>query len=812
MVLALADSYDWSAYYREALIKQKKENTKLAGELSDMQAKESMLADKYRRLSSGAFGRAYRASQLPKRAVKKLLRLAKGVPHTGTTLAQDHPLYRDYLQKVRAQKYAYAEWIRNVESAMPQLPPAPENSVVMISYAELAAMDLKKATDAIYLCAEQPDALDPMATGAAWDYLTKHPNRRIWYAQEDHLSASGMRMYPWWKPRWSPETLLSFFYFGSLFAVRGEDLRKIADQMIDIDLQTSDHRKDVDPQKVAGQKEDIDTQAPVRVQIRKKVYEICLRITFADMSAFSVDTIGDGRAEEIAGVTDRVLYHVTDEAHLTGTDPSEEASQVLETTASIDYAQLTDFWGYEADYVGIKQRVLRDLGIETKSYPTAYENVVSIAPIVQDRIVSVIIPSKDHPELLRSCIGSLLEKTAYRSIEIIIVDNGSSEEHQLEIRSLADEFISKYQIKIRYIVEEQPFNFSKMCNRGVREAVGEFILLLNDDTTVCEEDWLSLMVGQASLPGCGAVGAKLWYPKQERIQHAGITNMYIGPSHKLVTFPDDRTYYYGHNTMNYLMAGVTAACLLVRRDLYEMVGEMDEKMAVAYNDVDLCFRLLEAGYRNVQRNDAVVIHHESISRGLDEQTAEKWDRLLREKEHLYKKHPLFYKNDPYYDVNLTGNQPDYEIGYEFPYERTLEVEQVDPQAAGKIRKAGHDTNIMLTVERTGLQNKFHREEPSIYHVEGWCYRLNDDNCRFRRWLLLKSSESGAVSAYPVRDRYRYDVERILPMQTNVGLSGFVCRIAQKDLQPGTYQVGMLYENMENHALSYNYSDRMIIRQ
>ena len=145
---------------------------------------------------------------------------------------------------------------------------------------------------------------------------------------------------------------------------------------------------------------------------------------------------------------------------------------------------------------------------------------------------------------------------------------------------------------------------------------------MNDDIEIIEESWLDRMVGQALQPHTGAVGARLWYAGSERIQHAGITNLPIGPSHKLITFLDDRDYYYGHNRVSYDMAGVTGACLLVAKDRYEQVGGMDETMAVSYNDVDLCFKLLEAGYYNVLRNDAVLYHHESLSRGLDEQDGE----------------------------------------------------------------------------------------------------------------------------------------------------------------------------------------------
>lgn len=387
-------------------------------------------------------------------------------------------------------------------------------------------------------------------------------------------------------------------------------------------------------------------------------------------------------------------------------------------------------------------------------------------------------------------------------VEFIVVDNGSSEENRQTIR----EFLESIKAESRYIYRPMAFNFSAMCNAGVREAKGAYILLLNDDVEVIERNWLRIMLGQAKMTGTGAVGAKLWYPGEERIQHAGVTNMHIGPSHKLTTFPDDRTYYYGHNTVAYDMTAVTAACLLVRKSVYEEVGGLDEEMAVAYNDVDFCFKLAEAGYRNVLRNDAVLLHHESASRGIDDLSEEKWHRLIQEKTNLYDKHPLFHKFDPYYSEQLTDNAPDYHIGYHYPYERLLDTASPEKREGKQELQKALSGAVMLTVERAGKQHKIYLEEPDIVEAEGWCYMLWEDNCLFERWLILEPEQGDFYYKVPVKERLRPDVEEILPRQKNIALSGFVCRVLKEDIAFGKYRIGMLYRNVCSGRMYYQCSD------
>lgn len=271
--------------------------------------------------------------------------------------------------------------------------------------------------------------------------------------------------------------------------------------------------------------------------------------------------------------------------------------------------------------------------------------------------VSVVIPSKDNYKLLEKCITSFVEKTRYKNYEFILVDNGSSDENRARYQKLADKY------NINYIYEKMDFNFSKMCNIGVAKATGEYILLLNDDIEIIDEEWLERMLGQSQLKHTGAVGAKLYYAGGEKIQHIGVINYRIGPAHAFVKFNDDKIYYFGRNKIDYNSSAVTAACLLVSKQKYEEVNGFDEEFAVAYNDVDFCFKLVEKGYYNICRNDAVLIHYESISRGNDLLDKEKMNRLNCERAHLYKKHPIFNDYDPFYNANLAQDRPDYSYNY-----------------------------------------------------------------------------------------------------------------------------------------------------
>lgn len=268
--------------------------------------------------------------------------------------------------------------------------------------------------------------------------------------------------------------------------------------------------------------------------------------------------------------------------------------------------------------------------------------------------VSIIIPSKDNYEILQQCIQSIDKHTEYENYEVIIIDNGSCEEQKKKYIQLAETYHCNYHY------DEKTFNFSYMCNEGAKIATGEYYLFLNDDIEIPENQkhWIRNMVGQAQIPNTGAVGAKLIYPGTNLIQHAGVLNLAIGPGHALHRFDDSWNCYWGRNILDYNYSVVTGACFMIGKDKFIETNGFEESLPIAYNDVELCFKLLEHGYYNVLRNDVKLIHHESVSRGYDE-APEKAARLKEERDRLYQLHPNFINYDPCYNPNLTSDKGDF---------------------------------------------------------------------------------------------------------------------------------------------------------
>lgn len=264
--------------------------------------------------------------------------------------------------------------------------------------------------------------------------------------------------------------------------------------------------------------------------------------------------------------------------------------------------------------------------------------------------VSIIIPSKNNGETLRNCVSSIHARSSYQNVEVVVVDNGSSVPDTL---SYLEQLALTGGAKV--IPHDVPFNFSELCNVGARAATGDFLLFLNDDTEVISTDWLERMLGYAHLSHVGAVGAKLLYPQTLRVQHSGVICIADGPSHAFLGANGNDPCYYARNMLESNWLAVTGACLLVERQKLDRVGGFDETFPVAYNDVELCYRLVEAGYFNVVCPAAQLLHYESMSRGLDHHSNEKMTRLRADKRRLDARHPRFFMNDPFFSPNLHPN-------------------------------------------------------------------------------------------------------------------------------------------------------------
>jgi GT2 family glycosyltransferase len=261
--------------------------------------------------------------------------------------------------------------------------------------------------------------------------------------------------------------------------------------------------------------------------------------------------------------------------------------------------------------------------------------------------VSLVIPTRNNGRLVDALVKSVRERTTYKEVEIVLIDNGSTEPGTLE--TLAG--LAGAGLTVR--TDSRPFNYSALNNDGVAAARGDVLIFLNDDMEVVTPDWIERLVGYAQVPHVGAVGARLLYP-DGRVQHCGLVNLGHGPGHAFYRAEPGPPRYYGRDTLEYDWIAVTGACLAIERRKFEAVGGFDTTLPIAYNDVDLCFRLVEAGLYNVVCQSVELIHHESASRGADESPA-KQARLRSESRRLYTRHPRFLGHDPFFSPNLHPN-------------------------------------------------------------------------------------------------------------------------------------------------------------
>ena len=285
--------------------------------------------------------------------------------------------------------------------------------------------------------------------------------------------------------------------------------------------------------------------------------------------------------------------------------------------------------------------------------PTTYR----VKYAVKNKKISILIPNMDHVETLDKCLRSVIDKSTYRNYEILIIENNSV---QTETFAYYDEICAQYDF-IRVIRWDGPFNYSAINNFAVKEASGDVLLLLNNDVEVISASWLEEMLMFAQRPDVGAVGAMLYYP-DNTVQHAGVIlgiGGVAGHAHKYLK--RGKSGYMGRACIAQNFSAVTAAVLMIRKEVYEEVGGLDESYAVAFNDVDFCMKVRRAGYYNVFTPYAELYHYESKSRGFDT-TPEKQQRFLGEiarfKAHWYKE---LEAGDPFYNKHLTLNREDFSL-------------------------------------------------------------------------------------------------------------------------------------------------------
>lgn len=772
-------SYDWETYYQTAYEKEKKKNTFLAAKIADAQAKEEELQSNLERIEKSIFWKM-------SAPFRKCYYVFKGRSASGKIAAysETKEYFKEYQQEVFRQKHPYLQWIMENEASGNVQEIRPENYVN-----GWRKIELKNSGLCIIVCGN--GVVDEKTEGIIKSWFNKNRDCVFAYADEDYYWKDlSYRMHPRFKPCWSPDTMLSFCYAGHMIIVNKSLYHGLLE----------------------GKNYNTGSYADF--------YELCFRLEERVYTLEECDRLAQTLQSSSMVIPERVkniehvLFHNCYEPDAVEMRRIEDAEQsgadVLEVVENLLQEKLEqgyDMLGCGAAYCGVREAAISrrnirahlESGIEGDIYHVRYD--INKKAGAYSGMVSAIILSKDHPELLERCLSSFREKTEYRNYEWIVVDNGSSAENKVKMEALQKEY------GFQYIYQPMEFNFSAMCNIGVRNAKADYILLLNDDIEIIQKDWLKIMLGQAAQPRTGAVGAKLWYADGDTIQHAGITNMGIGPSHKLASLVDDRCYYYGRNYLTYDMAGVTAACLLIEKKKYFEVGGLDESMKVAYNDVDFCFKLIEKGYYNVLRNDAVLYHYESMSRGLDDDK-DKWKRLLDEKEALFAKHPEMQGEDAFYNRNLNDDNIRYTCNFKYDYMKKEKVSEVIPEDTEKVRKAKPDI-MHLVLDQAGEQRKGRPDEKDIIVIAGWSYIAGEDNARYARNVLLQK-EDGALYKVELFPWYRKDVEKVLANEVNILLSGFVSRVAREKLSAGQWKVGMMAEDMESNKKFVTWSDKALV--
>ncbi|MBV8777440.1 MAG: glycosyltransferase, partial [Alphaproteobacteria bacterium] len=479
------------------------------------------------------------------------------------------------------------------------------------------------------------DQLAPHALFAVGDAFFRHPEWQALYTDEARIGPDGGLSGPHFKPDLNLELLRGLPYVGALLAVRRE---------IFAELGGFDPAWD-------GTEE----------------YDLALRLA---------EKAGEGGFGHVADI----LYH-----RLTISGRSRRpAAEICADMPKIVQAHL--------DRVGIAASA--EQGVPAHTCRVRYRHDGA------EPLVSIIVPTKNQVALLKRCVESVLRLTEYETYEVIVVDNGSDDPDAAAYLQAIEDKHAEIGSRLRVFRDPGPFNFAALNNRAVREAAqGDYICLLNNDAAPLDRVWLGEMMALARRPDVGAVGAKLTYP-DGRIQHGGVI-LGVGwgapADHPYIGEPGTAIGYWGRLLVAQELSAVTAACLVTRRSVWDAVGGLDgENFAVAYNDVDYCLRVREAGYRVVWTPQARLLHEGSASQRAAAATGSVADgnaRFVRERLAMYRKWLPRIAFDPAYNRNLSSLGPGFAVEIEGaptwdpefrPRERVL-VYPADREGCGEYR-------------------------------------------------------------------------------------------------------------------------------
>lgn len=438
---------------------------------------------------------------------------------------------------------------------------------------------------------------DELAINAFYEVvkvLNENPDLDLIYSDEDKIDMDGNRSDPAFKPDWSPDLLLGTNYISHLGVYRRSILEEIGG-----------FRKGYE-----GSQD----------------YDLVLRFT-------------EKTTKERIKHIPKVLYYW----------------RMLPTSTAVD--QGSKGYAFEAGLRAVQDALVRR-GINGHATHGAANGLYDVYyDIESEKLVSIIIPTKNGYKDVQRCVSSIIEKTTYQNYEIIMADNGSTDPKMHELYA---EF--EQQLPGRFFVKsiDIPFNFSTINNRAAKKAHGEYLLFLNNDTEVITENWLTLMVSFAQQERIGCVGAKLLYPNNT-VQHAGVILGLGGVAgHGHYGYPHGDLGYFGRLAINVNYSAVTAACLLMKKADFDAVGGFEEAFTVAFNDVDLCLKVQALGRDNVWLHEAELYHFESQTRGYDDKGKKK-KRFEQEKVMMEEKWGPLIENDPFYNPNLTRDIPNFSL-------------------------------------------------------------------------------------------------------------------------------------------------------
>lgn len=443
---------------------------------------------------------------------------------------------------------------------------------------------------------DHDDVLPPHALNEMAHIIAKNPDVQIIYSDEDKLNLDGGRVHPHFKSDWNLDLLYSQNYISHLGVYRRSLLVE-----------------------VGGFRPGVEGAQD---------YDLLLRCVHA---------CGGKGIEHIP----MVLYHWR-----VGTGSTALGADEKTYTTDAGIRALRDVLGNAVE------------DVTQGRFPNTYRVRWKLPEELP--LVSLIMPTRNGTEMTRRAIDSILEKTDYPKYEILLVDNHSDDPQALEyFAALAEQ--REGMGKVRVLRYPGAFNFSDINNVAVSHATGAVLGFVNNDIEVINDDWLGEMVSHVVRKDVGCVGAKLYYP-DGRLQHAGVVLGILGVaehSHKLLDGSLPGYFGRAHLVQNY--SAVTAACMLVRREVFDMVGGFDaENLTIAFNDVDFCLKVRDAGYRNVWTPYAELYHYESLSRGADD-TAAKKKRLKQEAITMHERWKDALQNDPCYNRNLTLENASFSI-------------------------------------------------------------------------------------------------------------------------------------------------------